>query len=183
MLDDVLLLAHLLMTDALLLFIWVGVMGAHLSHVSWVHLAPPHSSTSKTPPKERLAGVLTRHLDHPHLLLSTWRWRCHNTGCVHTFQIFIPNYQCYPQYPGENTCKPYLHQKIPLPIPMPDWEAGFRLTKRISKAFSTASEILFEAAAQLKIKYINLCVGGDDSRNEWIVPGEQHLSCCKYAFK
>lgn len=43
---------------------------------------------------------------------------------------------------------------------MPDGEAGFRLTKRISKAFSTAPEILFEAAAQLKIKYINLGSGG-----------------------
>lgn len=39
---------------------------------------------------------------------------------------------------------------------MPDGEAGFRLTKRISKALNTAPEILFEAAAQLKIKYINL---------------------------
>lgn len=39
---------------------------------------------------------------------------------------------------------------------MPDGEAGFRLTNRISKAFSTAPEILFEAATQLKIKYINL---------------------------
>lgn len=89
-------------------------------------------------------------------------------------QISIPNYQCYPQDPGENTCKPYLHQKIPLLIPMPDGEAGFRLTKRISKAFSTAPEILFEAAAQLKIKYINLGSGGwgwgekntEDSLNE-----------------
>lgn len=39
---------------------------------------------------------------------------------------------------------------------MPDGEAGFRLTKRISKAFSTVPEILFESAAQLKIKYVNL---------------------------
>lgn len=74
---------------------------------------------------------------------------------MHTFQIFISNDQCYPQHPGENTCKPYLLRKIPLLIPMPVEEADFGLTKRISKAFRMASEILFEAAAQLKIKYSN----------------------------
>lgn len=48
---------------------------------------------------------------------------------------------------------------------MPDGEAGFRLTKRISKAFSTAPEILFEAAAQLKIKYTNFGWGGENTKD------------------
>lgn len=167
---------HLLITGTFLLFIWIGGIGSH------VMLSPPTSSrgvmrsstarwlqrllglpwpssqldiNKNTSRGRSLATVLTRHLDHLRLLLSTWRLRCQNSSCVHTFQIFIPNDQCYPQHPGKNTCKPYLHRKIPLLIPMPVEEADFRLTKRISKAFRTASEILFEAAAQLKIKYIN----------------------------
>lgn len=62
---------------------------------------------------------------------------------------------------------------------MPDSEARFRLPKSISKTFTTASEILFEATDELKMKYIHFGKIMKNSPNERAVSGKQGLSCSK----